>query len=228
MNCQEFRQYYLSEPRCQDSVFLEHKLTCLACTEFTAQEAAFEQALAGAFAVPVPENLSARVILNQTLHQPRWPHGLPAAAAALLILIPVILLLLLRPWAPSLEQDVLTHITDEREHLAARDRVPESKIRAVLETIGVAGKPFLNNVHYAGVCPIRRQPGGHLIVAGTQGPVTILFMPREAIGQQQLIDADGFHGIIVPHGAGSVAIVGQSGEALDDLKRQLLGGPEAS
>ena len=227
MNCQEFRQHYLSEPRSHDSAYLEHLQTCHACTEFAAQETAFEQALAGALAVPVPENLSARVILNQAIQQPRWPYGLSAAAAVLLILIPVTLLLL-RPWSTSLEQDVLTHITDEREHLAARDRVPESKVLAVLETIGVAGNPFLSNVHYAGVCPIRHHLGGHLIVAGTQGPVTILFMPREAIGQQQRIDADGFHGIIVPHGAGSVAIVGQSGEALDDFKRQLLITPEVS
>lgn len=227
MNCQEFRQHYLSEPRSRDRAFLEHKLACRACAEFAAQEATFEQALAGALAVPVPARLSARVILNQTMHRTRRPYGLTAAAAILLIVIPVATMLL-RPWSTSLEQDVIAHITDEREHLAARDPVPDKKILAVFETIGVPTMPLLNNVRYAGVCPIRRQPGGHLIMAGTQGPVTMLFMPHEAIGQQRLIDADGFRGIIVPHGAGSVAIVGQPGEALDDFKRQLAPVPETS
>ena len=227
MNCREFRQHYLSEPRSQDSTFLEHKQTCHACAEFAAQEAAFEQALAGALAVPVPAHLAARVILSQTMHRARRPYGLSAAAAVLLILIPVAIMLL-RPWSSSLEQDVIAHITDEREHLAERHAVPSNKVLAVFETIGIPNKPLLNNVHYAGVCPIRRQPGGHLIMAGAQGPVTMLFMPHEAIGQQRLIDADGFRGIIVPHGAGSVAIVGQPGEVLDNFKRQLLTTLEAS
>ena len=225
MNCQEFRQHYLTEPRSQDSVFLEHKQACRACAEFAAQEAAFEQALVGALAVPVPAKLSARVILNQTMHNTRRPYGLAAAAAVLLILIPVAVMLL-HPWSSSLEQDVIAHIVDEREHLSARAPVPDKKVMAVFETIGVQTKPSLNNVRYAGVCPIRRQPGGHLILAGTQGPVTMLFMPHEAITQQRPIDADGFRGIIVPHGAGSVAIVGQPGEALDDFKRQLAAAPQ--
>jgi len=227
MNCQGFRQHYLSEPRSRDSAFLEHRQTCRACAEFAAQEATFEQALAGALAVPVPAKLTARVILNQTMHRTRRPYGLSAAAALLLILIPVVVMLL-RPWSSSLEQDVIAHINDEREYLAARELVPDNKILAMLKTIGVSTKPLLNNVHYAGVCPIRHQPGGHLILAGAHGPVTMLFMPHEAIGQPRLIDADGFRGIIVPHGAGSVAIVGQPGEALDDFKRQLISAPEVS
>lgn len=219
MNCQEFRQRFLTEPRCQDPAFLEHIQLCRPCAEFAAQEAAFEQALAGALAVPVPPKLAARVILNQTLHRARRPYAW-SAAAVLLITVSVAIALL-RPGFSSLEQEVIAHITDEPEHLAAIDSVPDKKIREVFETIGVSTQPLLNNVRYAGVCPIRRQPGGHLVLAGAHGPVTILFMPHEAIVQQRRIETDGFHGIIVPYGAGSVAIVGHPGEALDDFKRQL-------
>jgi len=221
MNCAEFRQYYLAEPRCQDGVFLEHKQACHACAEFAAQEATFEQALGVALAVETPANLAARVILNQTLHQAQRRRTLVATAAVVLLAMPVAAWLLW-PLSSSLEQDVIAHITAEREHLAARERVSDDKVAAVLDTLGVLTQQPLTNVRYAGICPIRRHPGGHLVLTGTHGPVTVLFMPHETINRQRPIEAGNFHGIIVPHGRGSIAIVGQSGEALDTFKQQLL------
>ena len=226
MNCQEFRQLYMTEPRCRETAFLEHKQDCRACTEFTVQETAFEHALSGALAVPVPAELPARVVLNQTVRNTRRPFSVAVAAAVLITV--AVTATLLRPWSSSLEQDVIAHIVDEREHLAARATVPDKKVMAVFDTLGVRARPPLSNVRYAGVCPIRRQPGGHLILAGTQGPVTLLFMPHEPIGRLRPIEAEGFHGIIVPHGTGSVAIVGQPGEALDEFKRQLAAVPDIS
>lgn len=222
MNCQEFRQHYLTEPRSQDSAFLEHKQACRACGEFAAQEATFEQALAGALAVDVPPSLTARVILNQTLHQAqrRRTFVALAAGAVLLMLVPVAALLL-RPLSTSLEQDVIAHIAGERDHLAAHGPVPDNAVMAVLTTIGVEARQPLANVRYAGVCPIRRQPGGHLVLAGTHGPVTVLLMPRETIRQRLPIATAEFRGVILPAGDGSVAIVGTPGEALETIEQQL-------
>jgi hypothetical protein len=220
MNCQEFRRHYLTEPRSQDSAFLEHKHDCRACGEFAAQEAAFEQALSGALAVEVPPSLTARVILNQTLHQAQRRRTLVAAAAVLLLAIPVAAVLL-RPLSASLEQDVIAHIAGERDHLAAHGPVPDNTVMAVLTTIGVEARQPLANVRYAGVCPIRRQPGGHLVLAGTHGPVTVLLMPRETIRQRLPIATTEFRGVILPAGDGSVAIVGTPGEALETIEQQL-------
>lgn len=220
MNCQEFRQHYLTEPRSQDSAFLEHKHDCRACGEFAAQEAAFEQALSGALAVEAPPSLTARVILNQTLHQARRRRTFVAAAAVLLLAIPVAALLL-RPLSTSLEQDVIAHIAGERDHLAAHGPVPDNAVMVVLTTIGVEARQPLANVRYAGVCPIRRQPSGHLVLAGTHGPVTVLLMPRETIRQRLPIATAEFRGVILPAGDGSVAIVGTPGEELEAIEQQL-------
>lgn len=219
MNCPEFRQRYLADPRCQDSAYLDHKHDCRACGEFAAQEAVFEQALSGALAVEVPPSLTARVILNQTLHQAQRRRTLVAAAAVLLA-IPVAALLL-RPLSASLEQDVIAHIAGERDHLAAHGPVPDNAVMAVLTTIGVEARQPLAYVRYAGVCPIRRQPSGHLVLAGTHGPVTVLLMPRETIRQRLPIATAEFRGVILPAGDGSVAIVGTPGEALETIEQQL-------
>ncbi|MBI5612838.1 MAG: DUF3379 family protein [Gammaproteobacteria bacterium] len=220
MNCLEFRQHYLADPRSQDSAYLEHKHACRACGEFAAQEATFEQALRGALAVDVPHGLTARVILSQTLHQARRRRTFVAVAAAVLLAIPAAAVLL-RPLTTSLEQEVIAHIAGEREHLAAHGPVPDSAVTAVLATIGVDARQPLTDVRYAGVCPIRRQPGGHLVLAGAHGPVTVLLMPREPVRRRRPIATAEFQGVILPAGDGSVAIVGAPGEALETIEQQL-------
>jgi hypothetical protein len=222
MNCLEFRQHYLADPRSQDSAYLEHKHACRACGEFAAQEAAFEQALSSALAVDVPPSLAARVILNQTLHQARQHRTFVAVAATavLLMLVPVTTLLLWPPSA-SLEQEVIAHIAGERDHLAAHGPVPDNAVLAVLTTIGVEARQPLTDVRYAGICPIRRQPSGHLVLAGTHGPVTVLLMPHETIRQRLPIATAEFQGVILPAGDGSVAIVGAPGETLETIEQQL-------
>jgi hypothetical protein len=222
MNCQEFRQRFLADPRCQDNTFLEHKHECRACGEFAVQEATFEQALSSALAVEVPPSLTARVILDQTLHQARRRRTFVAVAAAAVLLLAVpVTTLLLRPLSTSLEQDVIAHIAGERDHLAAHGPVPDNTVMAVLTTIGVEARQPLANVRYAGICPIRRQPGGHLVLAGAHGPVTVLLMPHETIRQRLPIATAEFRGVILPAGDGSVAIVGAPGEALEAIEQQL-------
>jgi hypothetical protein len=220
MNCLEFRQHYLADPRSRDGAYLEHKHACRACGEFAAQEAAFEQALGGALAVDVPQGLTARVILSQTLHQARRRRTFVAAAAVMLLAIPVAAVLL-RPLTTSLEQEVVAHIAGERDHLAAHGPVPDRAVLAVLSTIGVEAKEPPANVRYAGVCPIRRQPGGHLVLAGAHGPVTVLLMPRETVRERRPIATAEFRGVILPAGDGSIAIVGAPGEELETIERQL-------
>ncbi len=220
MNCPEFRQRYPADPRCQDNVFLAHKHDCRACGEFAAQEAAFEQALCGALAVDVPPRLTARVILTQTLHQARRRRRFVAAAAMVLLALPVAAWLLRLP-STSLQDEVIAHIAGERDHLVAHGPVPDTAVSAVLTTIGVEARQPLANVRYAGVCPIRRQPGGHLVLAGAHGPVTVLLMPRETVSRRLPIATAEFRGVILPAGDGSVAIVGAPGEALETIEQQL-------
>jgi hypothetical protein len=129
--------------------------------------------------------------------------------------------LLLRPLSTSLEQDVIAHIAGERDHLAAHGPVPDNAVTAMLTTIGVEARQPLTDVRYAGICPIRHQPSGHLVLAGTHGPVTVLLMPHETIRQRLPIATAEFRGVILPVGDGSVAIVGAPGETLETIEQQL-------
>ena len=65
MNCLEFRQLALADP--YDPALTEHAAGCVKCTKFRQEILDMDSDLEKAFAIPVPEGLAARVLLNQSL-----------------------------------------------------------------------------------------------------------------------------------------------------------------
>jgi hypothetical protein len=68
----------------------------------------------------------------------------------------------------------------------------------------------------------------HLVVQGTEGPVMILLLPPRAIPDtmplslpEQRID-----GRLLPHGEGSIAVMGRDGEPLEDIGQRALAAVE--
>jgi hypothetical protein len=86
-----------------------------------------------------------------------------------------------------------------------------------MQTIGVTLRGDLGEVHYAGLCKMRRGLGAHLVLAGDHGPVTLLVMPEEAAGSSRSVSRGPWRGVILPVGAGSVAIVGPPNEPLEAI-----------
>jgi hypothetical protein len=86
----------------------------------------------------------------------------------------------------------------------------------------------LGRVTYARSCLVAGQWVPHLVVQGTEGPVMILLLPRRAIPDsmplslpEQRID-----GRLLPHGEGSIAVMGRDGEPLEDIGQRALAAVE--
>ena len=52
--------------------------------------------------------------------------------------------------------------------------------------------------------------------------MTILLMPEEEIVAAQSLDGDNIHGVILPVGKGSVAIIGAREEPLERIEKSVL------
>ncbi len=94
MNCLEFRQLALADP--YDPALLDHVADCAKCTSFRQEILDMDSDLEKAFAIPVPEGLAARVLLNQSLStRPKtvnWVrYGMAASFAAALVLAAALL-----------------------------------------------------------------------------------------------------------------------------------------
>ena len=59
------------------------------------------------------------------------------------------------------------------------------------------------------------------VIQGEQGPVTILLLPDEAIVDAVPIEGESINGVILPVGGGSIAIIGEAGERLEEIQERV-------
>jgi hypothetical protein len=227
VNCIDVRRLVATDPGVITSAMEDHLNRCAACRKMLEQEQEFNVQLNDAMQVPVPEGLHSRILLRQSTNERKQQRrftqwtALAASIAALAITLHFSFIIT-RP----VEAVVLTHIQDELNHLVERNDVQLDAANYVLQSIGQRLTASVGTINYAGKCKIRRnQPGAHLVLNGSKGPVTVLLMPGEKIQHRRNIRSSDFDGVIVPTQDGSIAIVGGMGEShdtLNNIERLLL------
>ncbi len=70
-------------------------------------------------------------------------------------------------------------------------------------------------------CKINGREVPHLVVQGEKGPVTILLMPHEMVDMPIRLEGQSIEGVILPVGHGSIAIIGERGEAIDQFRSRV-------
>lgn len=220
MNCLELRQRVLGNPHDATPGINEHVQGCASCAGFVSEQRAFEQKLISAAQVDVPMHLRDRIVLRQTVHRARNFRQF-AYAAGLALVVGSLVGVLTWPARESIAQTVIGHIVAEPDHLYAQSQVDPRTATDVLHRVGLTLRGNLGEIRFAENCPIGRQRGAHLVVAGARGPVTILVLPDTAVTERQAMTSGGFEGVIIPAGRGSLAIVGLPGEALASFEQQL-------
>jgi len=223
MNCIAFRRALSLSPASWDEDLRAHGRECPGCGAFARRVLEFESKLAEAVRIDVPEGLASRVLLAHGL---RLEGGRRVRRRRILLAFAAIAAIgLAASWlalAPSrLDRDVLAHIEAEPSHLHARDELSPAEVNQRLAPLGVGVEGELGPIRYAGTCWIRGRLGAHLVLQGERGPVTVLFLPDEPLSEPVPVRFERLQGIIVPAGRGSLAIVGEPGEALEIIERRL-------
>ena len=94
-------------------------------------------------------------------------------------------------------------------------------LAAVLNSVGYGLQEDPGQIHYAGVCLMRKRVGVHLIVPGKIGPVTVLLMPGERITHRSMLSDERFTGVLTPTPGGSMAILGEQGETIRAIENKI-------
>jgi hypothetical protein len=179
----------------------QHLVTCPQCARFRDETLAMEDRLKAALELP--------------LHRFRKPaeKSVPrryALAASLL----VGLLLgggawLLRP-STALADEIVAHIRHEAGSWALQKRLSPAEISAVLGKAGVHFDTTMPVV-YASPCPFRGHVAPHLVVQTSRGPITVMLLAHEKLAARQQFSEDGYQGVLLPAGEGSVAVLSRGG-----------------
>ncbi len=224
MNCLEFRRRCLADPASQEAEFVAHRRNCPRCAGFAAGVTQLDRKITEALQVDVPEHLGSRIVLRQSLyrdqhHQRR--RRVHALAASLIVAIGLTTALVLTNRGPSLDQRVLAHIDRERELLSTREEVAQAKLVSVLRSAGAELMGDLGNVRHASLCPLSEHGGAHLVFDGRKGPVIVLLLPKEFVAAPTAIQRKEISGLVLPTGNGSLALVSEHGEPLQEIAQRI-------
>lgn len=216
MECIEFRRRTLEAPTDDAAELAAHRLACRGCAAWATRQRRFDDRIAEALAVPVPDGLAERVRMRASWSgqgRRRWP----AVAAALVVAVAGFAAL--QSWRTEpLGEAVVEHLYHEPELLLAGDgTVTADRLGAVLARVGAGLDGDIGAVTHAGLCPIRGRLAAHLVVAGEHGPIAVLVMPGQGVDTVTPVGDGSLHGSILPAGSGSVAVIGFRGESLDAL-----------
>lgn len=230
MNCENYRQEIAADPSFDGGA--GHLSGCIECQAFRNEMRALNDKIGQALQLEVPtlalpelpaiENSN---VVTLGARRPMRTAGWFAIAATVLLAAVVgVRMFGVDVTYDSLADEVLAHLDHEPRALRPSTTAVSDERLARVVPVGVADLDHsMGLITYARSCEINGKTVPHLVVQGERGPITILLMPEESIAQAVSLDGENTHGVILPVGDGSVAIIGAREEPLERVEKSVLG-----
>lgn len=226
LSCFECRQQLAAEPASRTPAVVQHVSHCPTCARYQQELERLDQRIQNALAVPVPAGLADRIVFSAR-RQPvqkarRFLTQRPWLAAAALLLITLGLAggwWTQRVFTTPLPQALVAHLWHEPQLLTlpAQTRTSAEKVASVLDwggaTISGQLEKKTGKVQHAGLCLFRGRLVAHLVVASETGPVTVLLLPQIQVETPSRFTEQGFSGVLLPRGKGSIAVLSRSSQS---------------
>ncbi len=222
MNFSEFKKLIGADPLNRDSETLRARNSAPEFEDAAAEAEAFEEKLQSALLIQPPADLldSIKTISQQPAKRRNW---IPLAlAASLLITVGAVTLVWKQShqWE-SVEAYVADHYSHDGSKLVAQatDIVAQEDIDKIMAKLGAtAGEQLSGRIKFIKFCPTPEGRGAHMVVSTDQGPMTIIFMPETQVTDGQMLEFDQMHAMLVNLEHGSAAIIGEQGQAVENLQ----------
>ena len=216
LECKHARLAIGGEPHVLSAEVTQHIATCAQCARFRDETLAMEGRLKAALELP--------------LHRFRkLPEANKVAPRRFALAASVVLALLLGGGAwlfrpqPALAGEVVEHVKHEPGSWQVHEAVSPEALAAVLAKAGVRYDARFP-VTYASPCPFRGHIVPHLVVQTDRGPLTVMVLAHvTAEGAGEFSEGE-YHGVVLPAGAGSIAVVAREGQEFDGYLKTLLEG----
>lgn len=229
MNCDEYREMIAADPAFDGGA--AHLAACSECQAFRSEIQSLNLKIAKAMQIEVPDlelpELPAidagnvvPITARKRVSKPVW---FALAASVLLAASLGLRMMSVGVDYDSLADEVLAHLDHEPYALRVSGTpVSDARLSRVVPD-GVARLDHSAGlITYARSCEINGKTVPHLVIQGEHGPVTVLLMPDESVPQATPLDGENVHGVILPVGAGSIAIIGAREEKLERIENSVL------
>lgn len=229
MNCEDYKEAILADPGFDDDG--AHTSQCDGCRQFRMELRALDRRIADALDIPVPALRMPELRdpdLDRVVPLPsRRRASTPAwfALAASLLVAAVIGVRMFGGGIEyeSLADEIIAHLDHEPYALRVTDApVSDRRLRSVVPADVAIMDHSAGLITYAQSCVINGKEVPHLVIQGKRGPVTVLLLPDETIGETIPLTGEHIDGFILPVGSGSVAIIGERAETLHLIKDRVV------
>lgn len=231
MNCDEYKQAIGADPNFDGGA--GHVSECASCQAYRREMLELEQMIKGALTIKVPElelpslddveveNIVSLDSRRRTM-APTW------FAVAATVLVGAFIAVQIGGDGDSagydaLAEEVLAHVYHEPGALVPSNvQVTDDVLYEVVPANVAELDRNAGLITYAETCPINGKDVPHLIIQGQQGPITIMLLPDEKISEAISLNDENSHGVILPVGDGSIAIIGSRDEKLEEVQKQIV------
>jgi len=214
MNCEQARLHIGADPAATSPALEEHLRSCAACARFREEMRVLDTEIRRA--LDQPPAVAAR---RQRPSKPVWREW--ALAAGVLLAITALLgVWLLRP-SDTLAREVVAHVQAEPDSWLATQQVSSSEIAAALRGAGIELELTSDRITYAQSCWFRGHYVPHLVVQTAYGPATVMILRHEHVPGRRSFHESGMTGVIMPAGAGSIAVLARGAGDLDAVAGQM-------
>ena len=240
MNCEDYKEALAADPSASFEGGAEHVATCESCAAFQAEMQSLDAKIAKALAIDVPDlklpelsGIEDDNVVNLPFKGKRafsTQAWIGIAATVVLAAFIGVRMIDLDPGSDlALSDEVLAHFEHEPGALEVTNvAVSEERLsRVVNPSIGTMDRN-VGLVTYAQSCVINGKTIPHLVIQGEKGPITLLLMPEEMIDGAMTLDGKGVYGVIIPMGDGSIAIIGERDEPLNEIEQRIIDSVEWS
>ena len=241
MNCEDYREAIAADPSESFEGGAGHTAACESCSAYRAEMRALDNVIARALAIDVPELIIPKLppigeddnVVNlpfKRLSRFSTPAWLGIAASFALAAIIGIQFSGNGPANDQLlAEEVLAHVDHEPWAMTVTDvSVPDAQFARVVNAgIGTMERD-LGLVSYAQSCIINGRTIPHLVIQGKDGPVTLLLMPEEMVSSPVELSGESVNGVILPHGDGSIAIIGEREAGMQQIDQRVVDSVEWS
>ena len=241
MNCEDYREAITADPSESFEGGAGHAAACETCSAYRAEMRALDETIAKALAIDVPELKIPDLppigeddnVVNLPFKKPSrisTPAWLGIAASfAIAAIIGVQFTGNGSAGDQLLAAEVLAHLDHEPWALEVTDvSVSDAQFRRVVNAeIGTMDRD-VGLVSYAQSCIINGRTIPHLVIQGKDGPVTLLLMPDEMVSSAVELSGESVNGVILPHGDGSIAIIAEREEGIQEIEQRVVDSVEWS
>jgi len=242
MNCEDYREAIAADPSESFEGGAAHVAACDSCSAYRAEIRALDDVIARALTIDVPElkipdlppigkddenvvNLPFRRAAN--ISTPAWIGIAASFALAAIIGMQFV------GNEPANDQQLVAAVLAHLDHepgalLVTNVSVSDEQFARVMNpTVGTMDRD-VGLVSYARTCIINGMSIPHLVIQGEHGPVTLLLLPNEMVSSPVSLAGESVNGVILPHGNGSIAIIGEREERIQDLEQRVVDSVEWS